>query len=342
MRNTRLIFSATLVLAAAASPFLARGHEGDGSGRWSTLPVIGTGPVQEHAVAATSDDLYVIGGIENNVTTSRRDVSAYNFKTSTWRSVAPIPLGLNHPNAVAVDGKIYVLGGLTGPDGEPVWRYTTACFVYDPDTDEWTTLPSMPEDQGRGASAVGVHGPIVYLAGGLRLSYLTGDVFQESVDTVTAYNTRTGEWVRLPPLPEPRDHVGGAVINSTLFVVGGRDHGYENTKHTTWAMNLHTAERGWVTKSEMPTARAGIATGVIDRYIVTFGGEGNPADPSGVFPQSEAYDTESDRWAELGSMLVPRHGMAAASVGGAIFIAGGGMIRGGAEPSDVFTSFTFA
>ncbi|KAI1126265.1 hypothetical protein F5Y10DRAFT_293920 [Nemania abortiva] len=146
----RLVFELLWVLGASASPPLPWAPIFSNSSQWINLIAVGTGPVQEHGVAATSDDLYIIGGISTNATTpippSRRDVSAYNFKTSMWRTAAPIPVGMTHANAAAVDGKIYVLGGLTGNDHDPVWLYTTACFVYDPKIDKWTTLPSMPED----------------------------------------------------------------------------------------------------------------------------------------------------------------------------------------------------
>ncbi|KAI1172911.1 hypothetical protein F4777DRAFT_484394 [Nemania sp. FL0916] len=346
MRAPRPILKLIGQLSMVVTPSLpaSEAHESIHPGRWYDLPAVGTGPVQEHGVAATNDDLYIVGGISANVSTpvppSRSDISAYNFNTSSWRSVTPIPLGMTHANAAAVDGKIYVLGGLTGNDYDPIWQYTADCFMYDPDTDEWAHLPSMPDYQGRGASAIGVYKSTVYLAGGMRSNYLVPGGLQDSVDIVTAYDTHTGEWTTLPSLPGRRDHVGGAVIGSTFFVVGGRDHGHDNKKNTTWAMDLNAPEDGWTAKAEMPTARAGMATGVIGRFIVTFGGEGNREDPSGVFAQAEAYDTQDDRWTELSEMLVPRHGMAAASVRDSVFIAGGGLVEGGDEPIDIFTSFT--
>ncbi|KAI8625835.1 hypothetical protein F5Y19DRAFT_448934 [Xylariaceae sp. FL1651] len=344
MRANRFICQLPWALIATASPLLRQSQE-HSAGRWTDLPPVGTGPVQEHGAAATSSDLYVIGGISLNASTassppSRYDVSAYNFKTATWRSVASLPLGLTHANAAEVDGKIYVLGGLTGDGKNALWIYTTACLVYDPKLDTWTELPPMAEDQGRGASAVGVFGTTVYLAGGLRSTHLVPGGLEETIDTVTSYDVRTGVWTTLPSLPAPRDHVAGAVVGTKFFVAGGRDHGHANFRNTTWALDLRAPEAGWAVKSEMPTARGGLASGIIGRHIVTFGGEGNAAAASGVFPQTEAYDVECDEWTKLDPMPVPRHGMTAASVRGSIFIAGGGIVEAGGEPVDIFTSFT--
>lgn len=345
MKAVRLILKCAWAFATTAYTLLPRQSDLTSPGHWISFPSVGTGPVQEHGVAATDSDLYVIGGIAADTTTpvppSRQDVSVYNFKDSIWKSAAPIPLGMTHANVAAVNGNIYVLGGLTGNDQDPVWSYTTACFIYDPSTDVWATLPPMPDAQGRGASAVGVHEWIVYLAGGMKSNYLTPGGLQDSVDIVTSYDTRTGEWRALPSLPGKRDHVGGAVVGSAFYVIGGRDHGHENTRNTTWVMDLNKIDEGWSTKSQMPTARAGMAVGVLGRHIVTFGGEGNPEDPSGVFSQVEAYDTHSDRWVHLNPMPVPRHGMAAASVHDSIVIPGGGAVEGGGRPVDVFDAFTF-
>jgi len=347
MRAIEILSQLAFVLTAAATVPLSAGNSKEHKleSKWVYLADVEPGAVQEHGTAATSDELYVIGGVPGNYTTdvppSRKDVSAYNFRSKRWRSVAPLSLGMTHANAATVHGKVYVLGGLTGSDVNPLWNYTSWCSVYDPETNKWSDLPRMPEDQARGASAIGVYDSTVYLAGGMRSLYLAPGGLQDSVDIVTAFNVRTRQWATLPPLPEPRDHVGGAVIGSKFYVVGGRNHGQDNPKNTTWVLDLEATDDGWKSKKEMPTARGGIAIGTIGHHIVTFGGEGNAADPSGVFPQTEAYDTVRDEWVKLDDMPNPRHGTAAASVDNAILIPGGGATEGGANPLNVFTSFTF-
>lgn len=77
----------------------------------------------------------------------------------------------------------------------------------------------------------------------------------------------------------------------------------------------------------MPTARGGVATGVVGRKIYTFGGEENTAIESGVFNEIEAYDTVADRWESVGTMKIPRHGTFAIGVNGRIYIPGGGINR---------------
>ncbi|KAH8695310.1 hypothetical protein BGW36DRAFT_382470 [Talaromyces proteolyticus] len=300
---------------------------------WVELAPIARGPRQEHGVAFAGDDVYIIGGVPrvpaNPTTVPSLDwADAYSTKDDTWRVIAPIPTPMNHANAVGVNGKIYVLGGMTGDN---YWKAIPDCYEYDPKADVWTTLPSMPADQARGASALGVRGSNIYLGGGVILTNLT-TTFQISVATVTTYNIDIQKWDTLPDLPEARDHVGGAVIDGTFYVVGGRVNGNYNVRNTTFALDLDRPDSGearWVEKAPMPTARGGLATSYIDGVIYTFGGEGNPdLIPNGVYNATEAYNVATDTWARLQSMSLPRHGTNAVAIGSCNYSPGGGNVAG--------------
>lgn len=174
---------------------------------------------------------------------------------------------------------------------------------------------------------MGVHNGKIYLAGGMTELSVTA---QTSVATVSVYDPASGNWTTLPSIPDPRDHVCGAVVGDKMYVVGGRHDGQFNWKNTTWALDLNVPEQGWdQTLATMPTARGGLAAGAIGSTIYTFGGEGDPNTTSQVFPQVEAYDTEKDVWTRLPDMPVPRHGTFAAAVdGGGVYIPGGGLSLG--------------
>ncbi|MFB4289743.1 Kelch repeat-containing protein [Nonomuraea sp. ATR24] len=295
---------------------------------WRTLAPIAGGPRQEHSVAVVGEKLYVIGGVLDEPafpTTARMEV--YDTRRDTWSTAAPLPVAMNHPNAVTVGGKIYVLGGLSGGTS---WQALRDAFVYDPRTGHWTRLPSVPATMARGSAAIGVRGTKIYLAGGMLTLTPGPGGLQDTVATVTSYDVVSGRWEKLPDLPEARDHVGGAVIGSTFYVVGGRDRGQVNVRDTVYAFDLRT--RRWSERAPMPTARGGIATAVVGTRIYTFGGEGrhHGGNPNTVFPDVEAYDAVHDRWQRLAPMPVPRHGTAAVAVGGTIYIPGGGTAGGGA------------
>ncbi|MFE2942037.1 Kelch repeat-containing protein [Streptomyces sp. NPDC059255] len=344
-RRTALLLGVTL----AAAP-IARAHArpsrttplggtpvatGPSYGRgWRPLAPIASGPRQEHSVAAIGEKVYVIGGIvadpAGGFTTTGR-VEVYDTRRDMWSGAAPLPVAMNHPNVAAVGGRIYVLGGLSGG---AAWQAVPDSFVYDPRTDRWTRLPSMPPGIERGSAAIGVHGTGIHLAGGMRALVPGAGGLQDTVDTVSSYDVVTGRWGTLPSLPQARDHVGGAVVGTVFYVLGGRDRGQVNVRDTVYAFDLRS--RRWSERAPMPTARGGIATAGVGTKIYTFGGEGkhDDTDPNTVFAETEAYDTVRDRWQRLAPMPVPRHGTAAVAVAGTIHLPGGG-IAGGGSPVDV-------
>jgi N-acetylneuraminic acid mutarotase len=84
----------------------------------------------------------------------------------------------------------------------------------------------------------------------------------------------------------------------------------------------------WTERAPMPTARGGTACAAVADRLVVAGGEGNPGDPSGVFPQVESYDAAADAWTALAPMPSPRHGLGAAAANGRIYFPGGANRQG--------------
>jgi N-acetylneuraminic acid mutarotase len=345
------IFKAALTVYLASFAAATPCQKGPGSPaayEWEDLPSLPF-PRQEHSVARIGHKIYIIGGITSNVSFTVdtdfsavevrpvSDVHVYDIKAREWSDAAPMPISINHGNAAAVDGKIYMLGGLSGTNMSS-WNALPNSYVYDPEDDSWAELPSMPSDTARGGAAIGVHKSSIFLAGGLTKLELFEGGEQLSVATVTSFDTKTQKWnTALPQLPGPRDHVGGAVIGSTFYVTGGRENGQENTHGDTWALALRRP-KSWRDQASMPTARGGISTAAVGRYIFTFGGEGNPDLPTGVFDDVEVFDTKRGEWIVAEAMSVPRHGMGAVGFEGEVYVPGGGVLFGGG-PVDMMTVF---
>jgi N-acetylneuraminic acid mutarotase len=343
MTTKRLLATTLVAIALLATPATAQAHPGHSDPGppttapaypdtpvkgWHQVASIPSGPRQEHSVAAVGGKVYVIGGILPNpaggVTTTDR-VEVYDTRRDTWSEAKPLPVAMNHPNVAAVGGRIYVLGGLSGGAS---WQAVPDSFVYDPAKDEWTALRPMPVGQERGSAAIGTRGARIYLAGGMRTLTPGPGGLQDTLDLVSSYDVVTGRWDTLPRLPEARDHVGGAVVGGTLYVLGGRDRGQVNVRDTVYALDLGT--KRWTERAPMPTPRGGIAAAAVGGTIYAFGGEGNPAAGSNsVFAENEAYDVTRNRWRRLDPMPLPRHGTAAVAVGGTIYIPGGGTTEGG-------------
>ena len=84
----------------------------------------------------------------------------------------------------------------------------------------------------------------------------------------------------------------------------------------------------WARKASMPTGRSGVAGAVVGDCLYIFGGEGNAADPNGIFHEVEAYDPATDEWVELPPMQTGRHGIYGAVLGNVIYLPGGATKEG--------------
>jgi N-acetylneuraminic acid mutarotase len=296
-------------LVAACGDDDGGGASADASGGdtgWERLADLPSGPVQETAVVEVAGVIYVLGGIDGAVQTLPQ-VLAYHPADDSWDSAPDLPAAVHHVNAAAVEGTIYVVGSLA-PDFSPVaevWSWT-------PGDQAWSTGRMPMPAPARGAAAVGVVDGVILVAGGLAA---TG-----SSDVVSAYDPAADSWDQAPAhLPMPLDHATGQVVDGAFFVIGGRSNGITAVSAAVWRNDA----TGWTARAPMPTARGGIASGVVDGRIAVVGGEGNPDADSGVFPQTEIYDPDADAWDSLADMPTPRHGMAAAGLDGGLYVPGG-------------------
>jgi N-acetylneuraminic acid mutarotase len=274
---------------------------------WSSAPALIRGPTQETAAVAVDGKIYVLGGFSEAASVVA-SVQVFDTATCRWSTGPELPKPVHHANAAEVAGTIYVVGSMETlsftalPD---VWSWNPATETG------WTTRAPMPAGTQRGSAITGVLDGKIYVAGGLRGGAVTD---------VSIYDPADDSWAPAAPLPMARDHGCGGAIGGKLYVAGGR----QATVGSTSPLVFELAPGGaWVERAPMITARGGTACGVIGGRLIVVGGEGNPASPSGVFPQVEAYDAAANMWAALAPMPTPRHGMGAAAWNGQLHVPGG-------------------
>lgn len=78
----------------------------------------------------------------------------------------------------------------------------------------------------------------------------------------------------------------------------------------------------WTQKADMPTARWGLSTSLVDGKIYAFGGIGS-------FKKVEEYDPATDTWTEKADMPTGRVFLASSAVDGKIYVIGGTTAWGG-------------
>lgn len=302
-------------LPSAANWSFTTAAGGDpGLGQWIPMPPMPESRA-EVGVVESGGIIYVMGGVGPQGLSNK--VFAFNLSTQTWSERAPYPgPAVDHAGAAAVNGTIYLIGGLTSWPSAAV----NTLYAYNPATNTWTQKANLPRD--RGAMGVAVLGGKIYAAGGL----VDGGT---AVGDLTVYDPQTDTWTELTPMPTPRDHLSAEAINGKFHAMGGRPVSINSPRATHEAYDPATDT--WETRASLPSARAGHGSAVLNGKIVIFGGEGNSQSPSGTFENTDEYDPVSNTWRSLAPMVTPRHGMDGAVYNNVIYVPGGGPTQGGSH-----------
>jgi hypothetical protein len=263
-------------------------------------------------------------------------VEVFEPVNRTWKAGAVSPVVMHHFQPVVYDGKIYVLGALTGSGrGEPP---LPDVYIYDPAADRWEKGPAIPADRLRGGAGVAVHNGLIYLVAGHQLGHSSGHV-----PWLDSFNPKTGEWRQLPDAPRPRDHFQAIVHDGKMYAVAGR----RSAAATGHALDLTIPEidvydfasGSWSTlppTANIPTQRAGVSTVLFNGSIVVIGGES--AADFRMHTDVEALNLATLRWTTLAPLNHGRHGTGAIVHDGKIYIAAGSSRQGaGDKVQEVFT-----
>jgi len=283
--------------------------------RWeavSSLPLA----LQRLAVASDGKYLYALGGRTSAVGTDTvATVSRFDPSTNSWAGLnsSPMPTGLSNSEAVYLNGKIYIPGGITSTG-----VVAPLHLAYDTGADSWVTPAQLPAAVYWYALAADESRGVYYLTGGS--NNLGG-----SVATVRSYDPRTNAWSELVPMSTARYGHEAAVINGKLYVVGG----YGSTGGLASGEVYDFEARRWSPMASLQRPR---------RHAINALGKdpaGNPlwfvvggedATTGAQLATAEVYDVRNDRWTALDNsfnLLTPRSYLAGALVGGVFYAVGG-------------------
>lgn len=280
----------------------------------------------------------------------------------TWSRLTPVNEARQEVGVAELNGKIYLIGGFRdNPTGR--LEVATTVEVYDPKTDRWTFVASLPEPLHH-TTAVSLAGKIYVIGGYNTLSfnpvasayrydpqvnqwtkianlptkrgalasvvigskiYSVGGEGELATGDLASYDPATDRWTTLASMPNPREHITAGVINGKMYVAGGRRPG-------NFTLNIleeyDPVTNIWRSRAPMPTGRSGIAGEVVNGRFYVFGGEGNNNNPLGTFADNESYDPITDTWRKEVPMPTARHGIGAAVIENKIYIPSGAPIQG--------------
>ena len=243
---------------------------------------------QGFAIAACQNKIYVIGG--SNSTDPNTGIAItlgtnemYDPATDTWTTKAQMPLPTAFMGANEVEGKIYVISGMTDI-AKPTLSGSN--WVYDPLSNSWSTAASIPTPIFSYASAV--VGSKIYIVGG------DGGKSLAVSNLNQIYDTETNIWTFGQPLPmairlEGAGVTTGLLASERLYIVGGTNNGFDGVK-TTQIYNPQTDQ--WTLGAQMSTARLGLAVATVNDSLYALGGQsftGNIQIKSEIYATNEQY-----------------------------------------------------
>jgi N-acetylneuraminic acid mutarotase len=221
------------------------------------------------ASAVINGKLYVAGGA-SLTGQLYNTLEVYDPGTDSWTTKAPMPTARNVPGFGVINGLLYVVGGNSSSGGG---GYTNLLEVYDPVTDTWATKAPMPTVRAFPAGAE-LNGKL-YVVGGAPPESVTG--------ALEAYDPATDTWTSKAPMPTARYVHVAASLNGLLYAIGGDPSAGGESSESVINEVYDPSTDTWSTEGSMPTARWGMAAGVIGGTLYVIGGAKGPG--NGV-PQS--------------------------------------------------------
>jgi N-acetylneuraminic acid mutarotase len=205
-------------------------------------------PRMDFATAVYQNKIFCIGGKTENGSTGLNEV--YDPTTDTWDTKASMPSAEGWLTANVVGNKIYVMcqegtNYVYSPDSdswdtkEPVpsnsfLGYATSVFedkifvfggktenleynmsyIYDPETDAWSSVAPIP---------IGVVSSVAVATTGV---LAPPRIYVISSQNVAIYDVENDSWTFGTNLPATRHYFGAAVIDDTIYAIGGHIYHY--------------------------------------------------------------------------------------------------------------------
>src|ERR1700676_701899 len=197
---------------------------------------------------------------------------------AAWKTMATPPVPTGSAAAESINGIIYVAGGASAS------AKNSTLQAFNPTTNTWTTLASMPLTLYQGDGA-GVINSQLYVAGGWNGSLPTSVLLK--------YDPPSDTWTSLAGMPHLSACCATGVIDSKLYVTTACNgyNGYANYLDV-----YDPATNAWMSLPGSASAHSAPAIGAINGKLYVAGG----LDANGNLTNMlEVYDPAANRWTTL-------------------------------------------
>ncbi|MEF2278526.1 NPCBM/NEW2 domain-containing protein [Deinococcus sp. YIM 134068] len=283
--------------------------------------------VSEAQGAAVNGRLYIFGGFDKDLQTTAR-AQAYTLATNSWAAVQDMPQQITHGAVAADGGTIYMAGGFVGrhpgPQTANVWKYSVAQGT-------WSAGPPLPRAVGAGALVR--LGRRLHFFGGTERDPSDTNIYRRDSPDHWVLNLDGGDttWESLAPLPNPRNHLAGAVLNGRIYALGGQHLGDEDHGNQAAVHAYDPATNTWTERASLPREVGHINASTVawgGQLVVVTGVAGHSAEIADV----NAYDPAANRWTALTPLPAARQSPVAGVIDGQLVVSTGSL------PSGVFAT----
>lgn len=220
--------------------------------------------VENPAAAVLNGKLYVFGGSTSPFSGAVSNAAVYDPATNSWTSLADMPTARGGATAQAINGRIYVIGGMND-QGASVGTVE----VYNPSTNSWQTAPSLNNVRDNPGSAV-LDGDIYVFGGRIRNS--DGSTTLAEMKSVEMFDAAANEWLEKTPMPTGRRAMSVGVISGKAIVAGGEMNNNNTSGVFEQNEEYDPATNSWRILTKVPTPKHGAATATINNKVHIVGG----------------------------------------------------------------------
>ncbi|XP_059609563.1 kelch-like protein 26 [Phlebotomus argentipes] len=270
--------------------------------KWRHLTSIPHVEQCNYGIATLRNELYVVGGCYN--VCLKEYIHPFGFRFSpmsnSWTTIAPMQQDRCRFSLNFVGEFLYAVGGASEVDeiedldldvGDVIEQQGSTAECYDPSTDKWTYIPSMPGNRTQHAGAAQDH--FLYVSGGLDRHRVLSSFYR--------YNTKMQVWEQLPPMLTPRaDHMMVS-INERMYVCGGwTERSMADSRTLIDTIDVYNRDScTWEVVTHIPTPRFHAGIVAVNTKIYIIGGFYSDSMFDLTRSVIECYDVESNQWTSV-------------------------------------------
>ncbi|GFS58227.1 kelch-like protein 26 [Trichonephila inaurata madagascariensis] len=259
-------------------------------GKWRYLTSIPHVEQCNFGTAVLNNELYIVGGCFNQ--SLQENVHPFGFRynplTNSWSTMAPMQKERCRFSLGVVNNHLLAVGGVGESGDFDVLDDSAPCEKYDPTTDVWTPVSSLPGSRAQHAGTSWRN--FFYVSGGLDQDLVLNSLWR--------LNTETDHWEIRAPMITPRADHSMVCCGDKIYVCGGW---YEDettgSRVLVDSIDCYSVTRdAWTVITRVPTPRYHAGIVIIGKWLYIVGGFHSATTFDRASGVVECYNMETGIW----------------------------------------------